>query len=90
MKKKILTELHQLKSTVSKSMHLEVPVISAWPFHNENKVRLMMASLGCKTHLLVFFCKISAYSGVPVMTQWLTNLTRNHEVVLDPWPYLVG
>ena len=29
--------------------------------------------------------------GVPVLAQWLTNLTRNHELCgFDPWPYSVG
>ena len=25
--------------------------------------------------------KLKIFSGVPVVAQWLTNLTRNHEVV---------
>ena len=30
-------------------------------------------------------------NGVPVMAQWLKNLSRNHEVYgFDPWPCLVG
>ena len=29
--------------------------------------------------------------GVPVLAQWLTNLTRNHEVFgFDPWHRSVG
>ena len=31
-------------------------------------------------------CKLKSNSGVPIMVQWLTNMTRNH----DPWPCSVG
>ena len=28
--------------------------------------------------------------GVPVVAQWLTNPTRNHEVSVNPWSHSVG
>ena len=28
--------------------------------------------------------------GVPVVAQWLTNLTKNRDCGFDPWPRLVG
>ena len=31
------------------------------------------------------------YLGVPVVAQWLTNPTKNHEVEgFDPWPCSAG
>ena len=43
-------------------------------------------------HMLIFPAKFlkNCFSGVPVVAQWLTNQTRNHEVAgsmpgLDQW-----
>ena len=33
---------------------------------------------------------LKSEEGVPVVTQWLTNPTSNHEVEFDPWPCSVG
>ena len=55
----------------------------------KNKWRILKASKR-KTKLItresdkvirLFLCKNAAGLGVPVVDQWLTNLTRNHEVV---------
>ena len=31
--------------------------------------------------VVIFACKMDCILGVPIVVQWLMNLTRNHEVV---------
>ena len=33
------------------------------------------------SYIIIIFSDITTYRGVPVVAQWLTNPTRNHEVV---------